>query len=119
MHSSHEIFVFGSNLAGRHGAGAAYYARKNYGAVYGQGIGLQGSSYAIPTKDQSIQTLPLARIKEYVDQFLAFAKKNTQLTFIVTPIGTGLAGYRHEDIAPMFKGAPTNCKMPQEWSHLL
>jgi hypothetical protein len=68
-----EIFVFGSNLAGRHGKGAALTAYKTYGAIYGQGIGLQGDSYAIPTKDEKINTLPLSKIKKYVEQFIKFA----------------------------------------------
>ena len=85
------IFVFGSNLAGRHGACAALYARNNHGAVYGQGVGLQGSSYAIPTKDEHIKTLPLDRIEGYVRDFIKFACEHTELTFNVTPIGTGRA----------------------------
>lgn len=111
-----EIFVFGSNLAGRHGKGAALYARKNYGAVYGVGVGLTGSAYAIPTKDGKLRTLPLNRIKEYVDAFLDFAAQNPNLTFRVTAIGTGLAGYSHADIAPLFEGAPSNCNLPTEWA---
>ncbi len=97
-----EIFVFGSNLAGRHGKGAALYARQHHGAIYGKGIGLQGNSYAIPTKDYSIKTLPLATIEKHVEDFIAFACKNNNLKFIVTPIGCGLAGYKYEQIAPMF-----------------
>ena len=110
-----EIFVFGSNLAGRHGKGAALHARKHYGAEYGVGVGLSGSAYAIPTKDGKLRTLPLDQIKEYVDAFLVFATQNPNLTFRVTAIGTGLAGYSHADIAPMFEGSPGNCKLPPEW----
>lgn len=110
-----EIFVFGSNLAGRHGAGAALFARHNFGAVYGKGTGLQGLSYAIPTKDQNIRTMPLPDIKEHVDNFIAFATDNQWMTFNVTRIGCGLAGYTDDQIAPMFKGAPINCKLPQGW----
>src|SRR5437870_4357129 len=88
------IFVFGSNLAGRHGKGAALHARKHHGAIYGQALGLQGSSYAIPTKDSYLFTLPLHIINIYVDVFLAFAAANPNLTFQVTPIGCGLAGYK-------------------------
>lgn len=109
------IFVFGSNLAGRHGAGAALFAKKNRGAIYGKGIGMQGNSYAIPTKDQNIKTLPLDRIKPYVDQFIEFAKQNSKLIFEVTRIGCGLAGYKDSDIAPMFKDAPLNCILPEGW----
>lgn len=103
-----EIFVFGSNLAGRHGKGAALYARQKHGAIYGQGIGRQGNSYAIPTKDEHIKTLPLERIKPYVDQFLEYAKANPHDRFFVTAIGCGLAGYDPTDIMPLFDGSPVN-----------
>ena len=109
------IFVFGSNLAGIHGAGAALYARKHHGAILGQGIGLQGDSYAIPTKDKKIKTLPLEQIKPYVDEFILFAKSHPELTFQVTRIGCGLAGYTDKDISPMFKDAPANCNLPDGW----
>ena len=112
---NNEIFVFGSNLAGRHGKGAALFAAKHHGAVYGQGVGLQGRSYAIPTKDRQIQTLPLTAIHQYVTEFLAFAQRHPQLTFNVTRIGCGLAGYTDHQIAPMFKDAPTNCNLPEGW----
>jgi hypothetical protein len=111
-----EIFVFGSNLAGRHGAGAARTARLLYGARYGVGVGPAGRSYAIPTKDYSIRTLPLDEIKPYVDQFLKFARMYPGLTFNITRIGCGLAGYKPQDIAPMFKGAPDNCVfLGEDW----
>lgn len=110
-----EIFVFGSNLAGRHGKGAALHAAKHYGAVHGIGTGRTGQAYGIPTKDEKIRTLPLTEIKRHVARFIVYAKWNPQLTFKVTAIGTGLAGYKHEDIAPMFKGAPSNCILPDEW----
>ena len=110
------IFVFGSNEAGRHGRGAALFARENYGAVYGEGIGITGHAYAIPTKDKFIRTLPLEKIKLYVDDFLKFARENRHLPFFVTRIGCGLAGYKDWQIAPMFKGYPENCIiMPEEW----
>lgn len=109
------IFVFGSNLAGIHGAGAALFARLHRGAIVGQGVGLQGHSYAIPTKDERIRTLPLARIKPHVLEFIEFARKNPQLKFEVTRIGCGLAGYVDNDIGPMFKGAPDNCNLPPGW----
>ncbi len=112
------IFVFGSNLAGRHGKGAALYARRYYFAKYGVGRGLTGSSYAIPTKDKFLHTLPLSEIKKYVGEFIEFATNNPKKTFQVTAIGTGLAGYRHEQIAPMFKNAPSNCQLPPEWIKL-
>lgn len=107
------IFVFGSNLAGRHGAGAALHARKNHGAIYGQGIGRQGNSYGIPTKDERLKTLPLNEIRKYVDQFIKYAKENPDLKFQLTAIGCGLAGYQPEDIAPMFNGAPKNVIKPE------
>jgi hypothetical protein len=110
-----KIFVFGSNLAGRHGAGAALYARKHHGAVYGNGKGFQGNSYAIPTKDYYIKTLPLSEIANYVDEFLVFAYNNPEMTFQVTAIGCGLAGYKPEQIAPMFKNCPENCELPEEF----
>jgi len=114
-----EIFVFGSNLAGIHGAGAAAYARKHHGAIWGQGIGLQGNSYGIPTKDGRIFTLPIHAIKKYVDQFIEFANRHQEMTFMVTRIGCGLAGYTDIQIAPLFKDAPDNCVLPAEWEQLL
>jgi hypothetical protein len=106
------IFVFGSNLAGRHGKGAALYARQHHGAIYGQGIGLQGTSYAIPTKDARLRTLPLSQISTYVEEFKIFASSRPDLIFQVTPIGCGLAGYTPAQIAPMFQDAPANCILP-------
>jgi hypothetical protein len=113
------IFVFGSNLAGRHGAGAAKFAHENHGAVYGQGYGLQGTSFAIPTKDAKLQTLPLERIRSFVTTFLDFAREHHELTFSITRVGCGLAGYRDVDIAPMFEKASSNCLLPKEWRELL
>lgn len=110
------IFVFGSNLAGRHGAGAALWAREHRGAVYGKGVGHHGNSYAIPTKDARIQPLPLDIIARYVRGFLHYAKINPALQFQLTPIGCGLAGYRREQIEPMFLGATDNVIWPPEWS---
>lgn len=109
-----QIFVFGSNLAGIHGAGSAKEASLNYGAVYGVGVGRTGNSYAIPTKDLNLKTLPLEVIKLYVEQFINYAKKNSDLQFIVVRIGCGLAGYTASDISPMFKDAPKNCILPDE-----
>lgn len=110
-----KIFVFGSNLAGRHGKGAALHARQEHGAIYGQGVGLQGNSYAIPTKDARLRTLPLSNINRYVEAFLEFADAHSEMTFQVTAIGTGLAGYSHDQIAPMFADAPRNCELPSQW----
>ena len=110
-----KVFVFGSNLAGRHGKGAALTAYRSHGAIYGQGMGMQGNSYAIPTKDEEINTLPLNKIKQYVDVFLKFAMLNPEMKFEVTRIGCGLAGYEDHEIAPMFKNAPENCILPVGW----
>jgi hypothetical protein len=95
-----EIFVFGSNLAGAHGGGAARAARLKFGAVMGQGVGLQGQSYAIPTMQGGTET-----IKPYVDDFITFAKQHPELTFYVTRIGCGIAGFKDIDIAPVFINA--------------
>lgn len=114
-----DIFVFGSNLAGRHGAGAAKWARENKGAVYGVGRGLTGSAYAIPTKDENIVTRPLHLIQAEVESFLAFANLNPTKEFYVTNIGCGLAGYKPQQIAPMFRGAPINCHFSPEFEVLL
>lgn len=113
--SSDSIFVFGSNLAGRHGKGAALDARNQYGAVYGVGVGPTGQAYAVPTKDATLHALPLYQIKKHVNDFLAYARKNWHLTFFVTALGTGLAGYKHSEIGPLFKYAPSNCQLPPEW----
>jgi hypothetical protein len=111
-----EIFVFGSNLAGRHGRGAALWARKNRGAIYGQGIGLQGDSYGIPTKDEKIKTLPLEAIAEHVSSFVQFARNHPDLRFRVTPVGCGLAGYHQSEILPLFEDMPDNCFLSPEWT---
>ena len=106
-----QIFVFGSNLAGRHGAGAALHAKNCRGAIYGQGVGLQGSSYALPTKDFTLHSLPLDKIAEYAAQFIEFAAAHPELEFELTAVGCGLAGYAPAQIAPLFRSAPTNvCK---------
>jgi hypothetical protein len=113
---SEAVFVFGSNLRGAHGKGAALWAKQHRGAIYGQGEGFQGNSYAIPTKDERIQTLPLFRIRNYVDRFKRFAREHPELTFQLTPIGCGLAGYSPEHIAPMFEDAPANVILPAEFA---
>lgn len=107
-----EIFVFGSNLAGLHGGGAAWIAYERFGAVMGQGVGLQGQSYAIPTMQGGVET-----IKPYVDEFIAFAKAHPEMKFLVTKIGCGIAGFREDEIAPMFYHA-IDCKnivLPKEF----
>ena len=109
------IFVFGSNLAGKHGKGSAFFARKKHGAVYGVGVGRTGNAYAIPTKDKLLNVLPLYVIKSYVDEFIHYAKTNPYLDFEVVKIGCGLAGYSEEEISPMFQNAPHNCHLPEGW----
>lgn len=113
------IFVFGSNLAGRHGAGAAKDAVKYYGARYGKGEGHHGCSYAIPTKDKNLNPLPLDEIRRYVRRFLGYAALYSHLTFRVTRVGCGLAGYKDEQIAPMFSKATNNCILPKEWIEIM
>ena len=113
----HEVFVFGSNEAGIHGAGAARQAHNHFGAKAGQGFGKAGRTFAIPTKDWQIETLPLPAIGFYVSRFLEFARHNKPLTFLVTPIGCGLAGYKPHQIAPMFRDAPMNVALPNEFVH--
>lgn len=115
--SKHLIFVFGSNEAGRHGAGAALHARLFCFAEMGVGFGLTGRSFAIPTKDRTVRnTLPLDKIREYVDAFIEFARSKPNLYFQITPIGCGLAGYRQDQIKPLFRGVPDNCFFSAEWS---
>lgn len=113
------IFVFGSNLAGRHGKGAALCARNEHGAVYGVGIGRTGNSYAIPTKDGNLVRLPLSGIRPHVAEFKKYADGHPDLEFQVTRIGCGLAGYSDSDIAPMFAGAPDNCHLPDGWREMV
>ena len=98
--NENEIFVFGSNLEGSHGGGAAAIAARKFGAIWGQGVGLQGQSYGIPTMHGGVSA-----IKPYVDEFIEFAKNNAQLDFLVTRIGCGIAGFREEEIAPLFENA--------------
>ena len=107
-----EVFVFGSNLRGMHGGGAAYIAYRKFGAVMGQGVGLQGQSYAIPTMQGGVET-----IRPYVDEFIAFAKQHPELTFLVTRIGCGIAGFTNEEISPLFAQAhdAENIVLPEGW----
>lgn len=95
-----EIFVFGSNLEGAHGGGAAAAAYRYFGAIWGQGAGLQGNSYGIPTMHGGVEA-----IKPYVDEFITFARSHPELHFLVTRIGCGIAGFRDEEIAPLFAEA--------------
>ena len=111
-----EIFVFGSNLAGMHGGGAAYVAFQKFGAVMGCGVGLRGQSYAIPTMQGGVET-----IKPYVDEFISFAKSRPDLFFYVTRIGCGIAGFRDKEIAPLFKDAAgvENICLPKSFVSLI
>ncbi len=113
-----EIFVFGSNLAGVHGAGAAKLAMK-FGAVYGRGVGFSGQTYALPTKDTKIQTLPLQEINKYVNDFLISCSQHPEKKFLLTRVGCGLAGYFDEEIAPMFVGYPENVIIPENWKEII
>lgn len=116
-----QIFVFGSNLSGRHGKGAAKTALI-WGAKWGQSKGLQGKTYGIPTKDASIKrTLSIDEIKVFVDEFIEFAKSNQDLTFLVTEIGCGLAGLKPKEVAPLFKEAIniSNIHLPARFWHKL
>lgn len=107
-----EIFVFGSNLRGMHGGGAAYIAHRKFGAIMGQGVGLQGQSYAIPTMQGGVDT-----IRPYVDEFIEFAKAHQNNIFLVTRIGCGIAGFTDEEIAPLFLEARdiNNIILPEGW----
>lgn len=116
-----EIFVFGSNTSGRHGKGAAKTAMK-WGAIYGQGAGLQGRTYGIPTVNSSITNkLPLPTIEKHVATFMMFAYEHPELTFLVTEIGCGLAGWTQKDIAPLFQGSSliSNIRLPKKFMRIL
>lgn len=114
-----DIFVFGSNLAGKHGAGSAREAVKYWGAIYGCGVGPQGLSYAIPTKDEHFHVLSVDTIRPYVVDFLAYAAKHPYLNFRVVAIGCGLAGYTPAEIAPLFVNATPNVHLPKEFVDVL
>jgi len=115
-----KIFVFGSNTQGKHGKGAALYAKQHYGAIYGQSKGLQGNSYAIITKDLSkgLRSIDLDYIKEQVDEFIEFAN-NSNKKFFVSAIACGLAGYRVSEIAPMFNNIPDNVELCDDFKWYL
>lgn len=110
--AENEVFVFGSNLSGMHGGGAARLAFERFGAEWGKGVGLYGQTYAIPTMQGGVET-----IRPYVDNFIAFAKTRPDLTFLVTRIGCGIAGFRDEEIAPLFAAAHDvdNIVLPAGW----
>lgn len=112
-----KIFVFGSNLAGRHGAGAAKFAHDHYGAEYGVGIGPTGCAYALPTKDYVLKTLTLAAIESFIKDFIDYAEAHPDDEFMLTPIGCGLAGYRRDQIKPLIEkyNRPSNVIYTKEW----
>ena len=111
-----EIFVFGSNLAGHHAGGAARVAHLRFGAVWGQGVGMQGQCYAIPTMHGGVDA-----IKPYVDQFISFAQAHADLKFLVTRIGCGIAGFTPDEIAPLFADAMPleNVLLPQDFVQVI
>jgi len=115
MNNGKNIFVFGSNLSGVHGCGAAKEARLHWGAQIGVGSGPMGQAYALPTKDEQIDTLPLSEIEQHIRIFLEYAKNHPDKKFLVTAVGCGLAGYKPEDIALFFFEAPSNCFLPDEF----
>ena len=113
------VFVFGSNEQGIHGAGAALFARKSYGAQMGKGIGHYGNSYALPTKSTPVRSLNLREIATHVGIFLAYARDHQEYSFKVTAVGCGLAGFKPEQIAPLFNGAPNNCYFDSSWKEFM
>lgn len=117
---SREIFVFGSNLSGIHGAGAARCAYEQHGAQWGVGVGLTGDAYAIPTKGYDVRTsLPFSEVVRHAGNFLRFARRHRRWEFKLTAIGCGLAGFRVMDIAPLFRDATPNVKLPPEFREQL
>ena len=114
--SDNEVFFFGSNLRGWHQGGAAKHAHRYFGAIWGQGVGFQGQSYAIPTMQGGVET-----IKPYVDEFIIFAQKHPELRFLVTRIGCGIAGFKDEEIVPLFSEAvgQDNIVLPYNFIELL
>lgn len=110
-----EVFVFGSNLAGKHIGGSARAAYEKHGAIWGKGVGPQGESYAIPTLNEGFEPLPIPLIARYVEDFFEYALWNPFLTFKIVAIGCGVAGFKAEDIAPIFQNAPHNCVLSSEF----
>jgi hypothetical protein len=116
---NNRIFVFGSNEAGIHGAGAAKFAYTEFGAKYGKGYGHYGQSFAIPTKDMELKSLQISKIQLYVGGFLAYAHAHRKQTFQVTRIGCGLAGFTNQAMAPLFLTATKNCQFDEKWREFL
>ena len=118
MNIENMIFVFGSNLSGIHGAGAAKFAAVHKGAIYGIGEGMQGASYGLPTKGLNISFMPLKDIQRHVNNFIAYSALHKELSFQVTQVGCGLSGFKPSDIAPMFEQAAykeSNCYFDKIW----
>ena len=111
-----EVFVFGSNLQGMHAGGAARMAHHRFGAVWGQGVGMQEQCYAIPTMHGGVEA-----IRPYVDEFIEYARQHPERQFLVTRIGCGIAGFRNEEIAPLFAAAKTleNVSFPDDWFSMM
>ena len=119
MHMDRPVFVFGSDLAGRHDDGDALLALRTRGAVYGRGSGPQGNAYAIPTRRETGRPRARQDIAQSVSDFLHFTRLRPWALFNVAPIGCGLAGYCAEDIAPMFAAAPHNVTLPTAFEQVL
>jgi hypothetical protein len=113
------IWVFGSNLGGRHGAGAALVALDSFGARLGVGEGPTGSSYAIPTKDAKLAILPFEAVTASVATFICYARRNPEKQFFVTRIGCELARFKDAQIGPLFADAPENCSLPEQWKEFV
>lgn len=114
-----EVFVFGSNLRGIHGGGAAKFAFDHCGATWGQGVGLSNSSYALPTCERPGVPLPRQAIRQHAEVFKAFAVSHPELSFFLTRVGCGIAGFTDAEIAPLFKGVSDNVRTPPEWAEWL
>lgn len=114
--ADNQIFVFGSNLAGKHNGGGAKIALEKFGAIYGEGVGIQGKSYAIPTLDANFQKIDLTEIRFYIDMFFQFAYNHPQYEFLVTKIGCGIAGYDVSEIAPLLLNPFKNIVLPKEFT---
>ena len=115
LNDGKHVFVFGSNWGGIHGAGAAKTALDHWGAILKVGQGRQGMAYGIPTKDRLLRPLPLADIEKGVHEFKEYARQHPELTFLVTRVGCGLAGYSDSQIHPFFEDSPDNCVMPDDY----
>lgn len=113
------VFVFGSNLAGVHGAGAAKFACEKMGAIMGKGVGLHGQSYALPVKGTDIKTLPLHEVKTHIQGFLDFARRDPSIKYQLTRVGCGLAGFKDAEMAVLFKDSPPNVVLPGVWRSFL